>query len=966
MSELPSGTLTFLLTDIEGSTRLWDETPEFMRQAMVRHDTIIESTVASYRGHVVRPRGEGDSRFAVFEDPLDAVTAALEIHAALDREPWPMPTPLRVRMGLHTGDADLREGDYYGTTINRCARIRGLAYGRQTLISGLTADLIRARLADNVELRDLGEHRLRDLRQAEQLHEVIMPGITPDFPPLKSLTTSLTNLPGQLTNFVGREQALQSVKQMLSESRLVTATGSGGTGKTRLALQVGMDLLDKFDDGVWMVELAALTDPAAVAHTVASLFSLPDEADRHHLTALSTFLRAKTLLLILDNCEHLIDACAELAETLVQSCPHVRVLATSREALGVPGECVYNVPSLSLPDATMTAPDALYHTSEAVQLFVDRARAANTRFNFDEDDAQLVAQLCQRLDGIPLAIELAAARTKVLPVRELVRRLDDRFRLLTSGSRTALPRQQTLRGAIDWSYSLLPENERLLFGRLSVFAAGWTLDDAEAICAADDDPDIYSGDVLDLLTRLVEKSLVVFDQQRALPRYRYYETIHQYAREKLADSDDEARLRDRHLAWFLALAERGEPKLSTAQQAEWLERFEADLDNLRAALAWAHETDQEALLRLASALSLFWTRSGRSTEARRWLELALEGDTERARTAVRAQALTALAAARFTLNFYDSPEPLLNEAIEIFRELNDTQRLPFALWTLGTVLLHEGDSERILTLGEEALDVSTRSQDKAGRAFALGLKSLALINMGDTSARTLLEEALAINRARGDRWATAFDLIRLGWDAAFSGDNARALILFEEAYPIFRELRDRQFTAVTLTTLADLHRRMGDFAQADGLYREAAQMWDEIGHPLAMAAVLARRGYTALELGQLDSARTLFQRDLDLRLEHNDTEQVSEPLEGLARLALLEADQASEPTPLLEKAVRLLAAAQGLRPARDMGIDAFQRRLDYGRTEAEVRRRLDTAAFRRAWAEGEAMLLEAVIAEARH
>jgi predicted ATPase/class 3 adenylate cyclase len=555
---LPTGTVTFLFTDIEGSTRLWEQHPEAMGAAVARHDALAAAVIAPHRGVLVKSRGEGDSLFAVFAQASDALAAASALQQAVLAEPWPAETPLRVRIALHTAAAELRDGDYYGLGVNRCARLRAVAHGGQVLFSSPTYDRVRDHLPEGAALRDLGSHRLKDLQQPEQLFQLLHPALPADFPPLRSLAAFAHNLPVQLTRFIGREREMADVKRLLAASHLLTLTGSGGCGKTRLALQVAADLLEEYTDGVWLVELAALTDPALVAQTVVSALGAREEPSRTPAQTLLEYLRPKHLLLVLDNCEHLLAACAQLADTSLRSCPNLRVLASSREGLGVAGEQTYRVPSLSVPDAEHLPSLERLQEFEAVQLFAARAALSQPTFAVTAANARAVVQVCRRLDGIPLAIELAAARVKALPVEKVAERLDDRFRLLTGGSRTALPRQQTLRALIDWSYDLLTETERKLLRRLSVFAGGWTLEAAEAVCSGDG---LDEWEVLDLVTTLVDKSLVQYEAGEGEARYRLLETVRQYARDRLLESGEADVARGRQLDWCLALAERAEPKL---------------------------------------------------------------------------------------------------------------------------------------------------------------------------------------------------------------------------------------------------------------------------------------------------------------------------------------------------------------------------------------------------------------------
>lgn len=483
---LPTGTVTFLMTDVEGSTKLWESYPERMRAVLARHDAIAADVIARHEGLLIKSRGEGDSLFTVFNRASDAVAAALELQLALIAEPWPAETLIGVRVALHTGEADLREGDYYGSTVNRCARLRAIGHGKQVLLSSSTAQLARGTLPRGASLLEHGHHRLRDIEGTEDVAQLIHPDLPHDFPPLRS--THATNLPRQLTSFVGREKEIAEVRRLLATVPLLTLTGSGGCGKTRLAIEAAGEVLTEYQDGVFLVELAALSDPALVPQTTAAALGVREEPGRPIVQTLVDHLREKRLLLLLDNCEHLLDASAQLADTLLKSCAKLQILASSREGLGISGETSYRIPSLSMPSfaspqQTVAAKDIEGY--EAVKLFIERAKAAQPSFTLSDQNASAVAQLCVRLDGIPLAIELAAARVKALSVEQIAARLDDRFRLLTGGSRTALPRQQTLRAMIDWSYDLLTPKEQTLLRRLSVFAGGWTLEAAEKVCADD-------------------------------------------------------------------------------------------------------------------------------------------------------------------------------------------------------------------------------------------------------------------------------------------------------------------------------------------------------------------------------------------------------------------------------------------------------------------------------------------------
>jgi predicted ATPase/class 3 adenylate cyclase len=530
VGELPSGTVTFLFTDLEGSTRLWEEHPDAMRAALARHDEVVRHAIEGHDGFVVKTTGDGFH--AAFGTAHDAVDAAVAAQLALGEGPWEVTGPLKVRMGLHTCEAELRDGDYYGSAVNRAARLMSVAHGGQVVASAATSELVRG---GSVELVDLGEHRLRDLTTTERVLQVHAPGLTREFPPLRTLDALPGNLPRQVTTFVGREAEIASLAELVRDAPLVTLTGVGGVGKTRLALQVATEVVARFPDGAWLCEFASVTDRSAVWDTLAASLRVQPFPGRSLEESALEYLTAKRLLLVLDNCEHLLDAIAGLVDAIARRCPHVSVLATSREGLALAGERIVAVPTLGVPRAD-AAGDARLH-ADAVQLFADRAAAAQRDFALTDHNIETVAVLCRRLDGIPLAIELAAARVRSMSPEDLVARLDQRFKLLTRGSRAALERHQTLRSTIDWSYDLLDPTERLALDRLSVFAGGCDLAAAEVVLAGDD-LDVF--DVDDVLAQLVDKSLVVVERHDTGVRYRLLETIRQYAAERLQRDGDTA------------------------------------------------------------------------------------------------------------------------------------------------------------------------------------------------------------------------------------------------------------------------------------------------------------------------------------------------------------------------------------------------------------------------------------------
>ncbi|MBV8262917.1 MAG: adenylate/guanylate cyclase domain-containing protein, partial [Candidatus Eremiobacteraeota bacterium] len=576
---LPSGTVTFLFTDIEGSTQRWESHRAEMESAVSRHDALLRTAVAAHGGVVFKT--VGDAVCAAFARPQDALAGAVDAQRALDTEDFGAVGGLRIRMAVHTGTAQERDGDYFGPTVNRVARLLAIGHGGQVLVSGATAQLLHGVMPPQTSLRDLGEHQLRDLARPEQVHQLAATGLGEIFPTLHSLETLPNNLPRQATAFVGREHELTELKALLGKSQVVTIVGTGGIGKTRAALQVGADMLDGTGDGVWLVDLAQVVNDELVTSAIASVFELQPQPERKPLDDLCLYLKVKRLLLILDNCEHVVAEATRVVAAIVRACPNVVVLATSREALNVHGEQVYRMPTLSLPahNGVLSAKDAL--TYGAIALFVARASALDAQFTFTDEKAPVVADICRRLDGIALAIELAAARVTILNLKQLSQKLDERFRLLTGGARTALPRQQTMRAAIDWSYELLSEAERTVFRRLSIFQGGWTLEAASAVCT---DASLDEFAILDILTSLVNKSLVSVEFQADTQRYKLLESLRQYGIELLRDGREFDALARRHADFYAAHARQVSKRWRTMPDVAWTALVEMELDNVRAVL----------------------------------------------------------------------------------------------------------------------------------------------------------------------------------------------------------------------------------------------------------------------------------------------------------------------------------------------------------------------------------------------
>ncbi len=758
---MPDNTVCFLFSDIEGSTRLWEQHTERMRDALAQHDAITLAAVMAHKGVLVKRTGDGIH--AAFTDVRQALLATLQMQHKLAAREAAGDLPLALRFGLHLGASQARDNDYYGPEVNRAARIMSAAHGGQVLLSQGVVDGLGQRLPAGVTLLELGAVRLRDLSQPQRLWQVLAPPLRTDFPALRSLATTPNNLAQQLNRFIGREQVLLELRTLLSRHRLVTLCGTGGIGKSRLSVQLAATLMDDFPDGVWFVELAPVLDAAQVPQAVARVLGLKELPGQPLVDTLADFVQARQLLLILDNCEHLLPACAALAKRLMQAGAQLKLLATSREVLRVAGEALYAVPTLSAPNpvgaATRPTPELLMQHA-GVRLFVDRASAVSPLFHVNADNAVAVAEICHRLDGIPLAIELAAARARALPIETLAKRLIDSFRLVTTQDETVAPRQRTLHRLIDWSHDLLNPAEQQLFRRLAVFAGGWTLDAAEAVCAG---PALGSGfdvdDVADLLANLVDKSLVALDAECG--RYRLLETVRLYALEKLLASGD-SDVRGLHLAFYLALAEAARPQLAGADQGEWLLRLDLERDNLMA--AHLHGLRLEAGgatgLRLSAALRPYWLRRGLLSQGLKMTVDALAHPN--APVAARGSGLFDAGQLCSFMGRHAQAQGYLEESLALMRAQGDEARVAAVLQPLGMAAIGQGDTTRARDCFAEAVRLTRGLGDPRRLAAALNAMAQLLRMTGDLdAAEPLYAETLRLARALEHRESMAVSLLNL-------------------------------------------------------------------------------------------------------------------------------------------------------------------------------------------------------------
>lgn len=1004
---LPTGTVTLLLADVEGSTRLWETQPEKMTVALAELNRAVDEAVPAFGG--VRPveQGEGDSFVAAFARASDAVACAL----ALQQAPL---APIKLRVGLHTGEVQLRdESNYAGPTINRTARLRDLGHGGQTLLSGVTESLVAERLPDGAWLAELGSYPLRDLPRPERVVQLCHPDVCNEFPPLRVRTAVVShNLPAQLTSFVGRQAEMAELRTLVTETRLVTLTGAGGAGKTRLAIEVIAGILCEFGGGIWYVELAPITLPDVVPVTVARTLGLPDQPGRSTLELLVRFFGDKKMLLLLDNCEHLLDACGSLVAELLAACPRLTILATSREPLGVPGELSWRVPSLPIVD-------------QAIELFVDRARRARPDFVVGEDNADVVRKICERLDGIPLAIELAAARVRALSLAQILSSLHDRFRLLTGGARTAVRRQQTLRASVDWSHALLTEPEQVLFRRLAAFAGGFDLDAAQAV-GASSDVEIYQ--LLDQLGLLVDKSLVVADDSGSGMRYRLLETVRQYAQEKLGESGEADEVRTRHCDYYAATASH---LASIAQPGvePLIDWAEIEIENLRAAFAWRRESaDPEGALRLVSALHRFWLRRGRFREAMAGFDVVLGGVE---RSDITLEVWVRAVADHAILSVWSAAPtdlPRAEEALTIARELDDpgliahtlmacgmlsvysvefgqnrlTEAIDFVRargdrWTLGQIFSYQtmisayaGDVIAARAAGEAGQQLADALGDRFTSCGCRMWLAAALGVLGDLPRATeILRSLVAELEENDDPILLTFVLVVHGNVLAFQGDSVPAQLAARRALQLDEAIGGYYGDSVW-AVLANAAMAGGDHATARQAAEESRRQTVPLRdvfmrgfNPVAEAALaygdlvaarqwaddtvavvpgafrtlaLTTRAFVLLAQGESEQAERDAQEALTVASGTRTYLRLADTLECLARLAAGDGNESS--------ATRLLGAADALRARHRLGrLPLYQ--ADYDATVGKVRETLGQRDFDATWAEGAALSAEEAIAYAQ-
>ena len=921
MSALPVGTVTFLFTDMEGSTRLLEGSPVSFRTALARHDAILDRAIREHGG-VIFERA-GDSFAAAFSSPNAAVRAALEAQLALQQETWDELGSVDVRMGLATGEVDLQGEQYFGLTLHRCARLMSCAHGGQTVLSAVTAGLVRESLPDGAALIDLGQHRLRDLTQAEQVYQLCAPELPDSFPPLRTFAAVANNLPRQATSFVGREQQLQAIRAILRrpDTRLLTLTGPGGTGKTRLALQLAAHELDSFPDGVYFVPLASVTDPDLVPPVIAQALEVRETAGRPLVTLLQERLGQRQILLVLDNFEQVVNAAPFVADLLATP-SDLKIVTTSRTILRLYGEHEYPVPPLALPDRR-TSPSAAHLTQfEAVRLFVSRAQAARPDFALDDQNAPVVAEICHRLDGLPLAIELAAARIRALPPAALAQRMERRLPLLTGGARDLPARQRTLRDAIAWSYDLLEPDEQTLFRRMGVFR-GSTLEAIESVCVGDvPRPGATTValppldlDILDGVASLVEKSLL--RQQEGVDgqsRFSMLETVREFALERLEDSGEADVVHRRQALVALRLAEDAEAQMHLAEQTSWYARLEEEHDNLRTSLRWCEENGYaQPALRLAIALWWFWSAHGHVREGRERLDGLL------ARFPTRA----------------DSPRVALRAG---------------ALYAAGMLASVQGDRQAARSLLEEGLALRRQIDDRGGLFNTLeGLATVAFVQGEYEAARDHAEEMLTISHAHGDPIEISSVVNILGNISHELGDLDGARACFTQSVDYLKDLPTHNLPMISLAMVAQ---DQGHLDEAHALVTRALSRYRQVGHRRPQALCHATLSSIEMARGDPAAARDHLRTCLAIHDELGDAAGIAETLERFVELAVTQSRFAG--------ALQLAGAAFTLRARTGSALlPSAQVKLD--RVLEPARSASTAAGADEAWLRGRAFTLDEAI-----
>lgn len=934
------------------------EFPDQLHHSLEIHHSVLNKAIVANGGYVFEI--VGDAFCSAFENSGDAINAAVQIQTDLALQNWNA-AEIKVRIGLHTGKAEWKNNNYTGyITLARTARVMSAAYGQQII---LTCDVYEAvhnentfqesnnRKSENkkISFLELGERRLKDLIQPVKLYQVITETLRKDFPPLKTLDARPNNLPVQLNNFIGREKEKEEIKYHLSEYSLLTLLGPGGTGKSRLSLQVGADLIDRFENGVWLAELASISDPQHIESEIASVFKLTSDGKKGCIDLIKNYLREKELLLILDNCEHLINECANFSEELLRTCSKLKILTSSREPLHISGEKILKVSSLSMPDKNEKHTAETLSEFESVQLFIDRAQSVNPDFRISDENAKAVMQLCNELDGIPLAIELAAARIKVLKVETIVERLNDRFKLLTSGKRTSLPRQQTLKAMIDWSYDLLSDNEKILLRRVAVFSGGWTLEAAESICSY---APLEEYDILDLLSNLIDKSLIKISENGNEMRYCMLETIRKYAEDKLLSFEDKKIIQSGHCDYFYGFVKNSEIELSGNNQRQCIRKIDSDFDNVRDALKFSLDNNPEMALMTSVALGKYMELRSYFSEGYEYLKKALElCNTEN--VILRTKAKYWMGFFLTYLGNYKDSKVMLEDCLLVFRNEKYTEGIVMSLLASAGISLFEQDFGKTEELAKESLNLSRESENKS--LIAASLRMLGVCYMDTVKldqSRKMYEESIDIYRELGDQVQLAKIIGNLGALEYYSADYENAVKFMKESLKLRTELGDRHGIALSYSNLGSAYSMLYQFDKSESSLHKSLEMLKEIGDRRLYATPLNTLGNIANERKEYLRAIELFKESMKISYEIGEKFYFCKAVQGIS-VSYIGLDDYKN---------GCLFSANYISMMLNMNahlIDAEVARIEEVKTE--LKKNLSPDDYENLWIEGEKMSIEEVV-----
>jgi predicted ATPase/class 3 adenylate cyclase len=877
---IPSGNVTFLFTDIEGSTKLAQEFPDTYNDILRKHDSILQETFESHNGFVFKKIG--DAFCSCFEKVEDAVNAAIETQKKL-KEGFKENFELKVRMGIHSGEAEYVNEDYMGyVTLSRVSRIMSVAQGGQILITQKVHDSVK----DNdgkITFKDFGKRKLKDIILPEHIYQIVSEGLVKDFSPLKSLDARQNNLPSSVTKFIGRRKEIDEIKKLFSKVRLLSLTGAGGTGKTRLAIQLVSELIDEFENGVWIIELSPVTDPDLIGKEISTVLNLKEDPGTDIFDTLKEFLKDKNIILLFDNSEHLLARCAQIAETLLAYCPNLKIISTSREPFNIQGETIYRIPPLSMPDNIKNQSVESLYEYESVKLFLERANSINPNFSLTNENVYTVAELCKKLDGIPLAIELASKRVNVLSVEKINERLDDRFKLLTGGSSTALPRQKTLKALIDWSYDMLSPVEQLLLQRLAIFMGGWTLEAAEEICS---DETIDEYEVLDLMNSLYDKSLITFNEVKGKGRYGILESIKYYALEKLTDKSGDFQ---KHLDYFLNLSSFNRQKEKGIGQLEWLNSMDTELDNIRSNINWATENNPNEAIRIVLNVFDFWLNKGYLKEGYETLMKVLDSIQPEDKK-LKADLLFRIGRICYELGKFPELEKFSNEALNLYREIDDKEGILKSLNSLGLKYYTEMDNAGAAKLNEQALALSIEINLKEAEANSLYNLSFPVSQLGDIEKSvSLKEQALKISRELKNENLTARVLLSLSLtNSRKLGDTKKAAMYSEESLIISRRIDDQYLISVNLVNLAELklYYDNKNYDEAEYILLEAHKISKDCGYNMNLFPIRVHLGGLYSETEQFDKAIQIYKEYISEREKPGGHFFMTDVISGFGRIHL--------------------------------------------------------------------------------